>query len=38
MDKPEAEEYAHWNRVYFAVLLVTVAVIAALWLFSKAFA
>ncbi len=37
MANPEEQEYAHWNRVYLAVIIVTIAVIAALWLFSKSF-
>ena len=37
MDKPEEQEYPHWNRVYLAVLITTMVVIAALWLFSKSF-
>lgn len=35
--EPPNSEYPHWNRVYLAVIVVTVAVIAALWLFSKSF-
>ena len=38
MDQPEEQEYPHWNRVYGAVIIVTIIVIAALWLFSKSFA
>jgi hypothetical protein len=30
-------EYPYWNRVYLAVVLVTIAVIAALALFSAMF-
>ena len=30
-------EYPHWNRVYLAVVITTIVVIAALWLFSKLF-
>lgn len=33
----EEPEYPHWHRVYLAVIVVTIAVIAALWLFSKSF-
>lgn len=38
MNQPEEQEYPHWNRVYIAVLITTVIVITALWLFSQAFA
>jgi hypothetical protein len=34
---PEEQEYPHWNRVYLVVIIVTIVVIAALWLFSKSF-
>ena len=37
MDKPEEQEYPHWNRVYLTVIITTIVVIAALWLFSKSF-
>ncbi len=37
MEQPEEKEYPHWNRVYFAVLITTIIVISALWLFSKSF-
>jgi hypothetical protein len=37
MDKPEEQEFQHWGRVYVAVVLTTIVVIAALWLFSKTF-
>ena len=37
MDKPEEQEYPHWNRVYLAVIIFMIMVIAALWLFSKTF-
>ncbi len=30
-------EYPHWNRVYIAVVVFTVVVILALWLFQFAF-
>jgi hypothetical protein len=30
-------EYSHWNRVYLAVIITTIIVIFALWLFSKSF-
>ena len=33
----EPQEYAHWNRVYIAVIVFTVLTIVGLWLFSKAF-
>jgi hypothetical protein len=38
-DKPAATERpdAFWRRVYAAVVVVTVAVIAALWAFSRYF-
>ncbi len=37
MNKPEDPEYPHWNRVYIAVIITTIVVIAAMWLFSKSF-
>lgn len=37
MDKPEEQEYAHWNRVYLAVVIFLAAVMTWLWLFSKTF-
>jgi hypothetical protein len=37
MKNPEEQEYPHWNRVYSAVLITTIIVIAAMWLFSKSF-
>lgn len=30
-------EYPHWNRVYIAVIVYTTALIAGLWLLSRAF-
>jgi hypothetical protein len=33
----QEEEYAHWGRVYAAVLLFSVLTIVALWLFSTAY-
>jgi hypothetical protein len=37
-EKPEEPEFRHWGRVYAAVIVTLVAVIVALWLFSRAFA
>ena len=37
MNHPEEQEYPYWNRVYLAVIIVTIIVIAAMWLFSKSF-
>lgn len=33
----EEREYPHWGRVYVIVIVYTAAIIAALWLFSRAF-
>jgi hypothetical protein len=33
----EEREYPHWARVYTLVVVVTVVVIFALWLFSRSF-
>ena len=30
-------EYPHWNRVYFTVIVYTIVLIVALWLFSRMF-
>lgn len=38
MPEPEEQEYPHWNRVYIAVIITTIVVIAAMWFFSKSFA
>lgn len=35
---PEEREYPHWNRVYIVVIIYTVVLIVALWMFSRAFA
>ncbi len=36
--QPEEEhEYPHWNRVYLIVIIYTIIVIGAIWLFSKQF-
>ena len=37
MASPEEQEYSNWHRVYIAVIITTIVVIAAMWLFSKAF-
>jgi hypothetical protein len=37
MNNLEEQEYPHWNRVYIAVLITTIIVIVAMWLFSKSF-
>ena len=34
IDKPE---YPYWNRVYAVVVIYTIIVIGAIWLFSKTF-
>ena len=33
----EEKEYSHWNRVYVVVVIYTIIVIGAIWLFSKTF-
>jgi hypothetical protein len=33
----EEREYPHWNRVYLAVIIYTICLIGALWLFARAF-
>lgn len=33
----DEREYPHWNRVYLAVIIFTVAIIVGLWWFSKQF-
>jgi len=30
-------EYPHWNRVYLAVIVYTIVLIAGLWWFSRMF-
>ena len=35
--KQEENEYPHWNRVYAVVVIYTIIVIGAIWLFSKQF-
>jgi hypothetical protein len=37
MNNPEEQEYPHWHCVYIAVIITTIVVIAAMWLFSKSF-
>lgn len=39
MNKQPNEEqvYPHWNRVYFAVITFTIALIFVLWLITKQF-
>lgn len=32
---PEEQEYPYWNRVYVAVFVTLIVVIAALWIFTK---
>jgi hypothetical protein len=34
-DSTHDREYLHWNRVYLAVILTLMIVIAALWIFSS---
>ena len=34
----QEQEFQHWNRIYLAVIITLIAVITALWLFSRAFA
>jgi hypothetical protein len=36
-EKREEHEYPHWNRVYLAVIIYTIALIIGLWAISKAF-
>lgn len=36
-DTIEEEDYPHWNRIYIAVILFTIVVIAAIWGFSTIF-
>ncbi|MDQ3585494.1 MAG: hypothetical protein M3407_06945 [Acidobacteriota bacterium] len=36
-DKPRADGETRWRAIYLAVVLFTVLVIGALWLFSRAF-
>ena len=33
----EEQEYPHWNRVYLTVIIYTIFLISALWLFSRTF-
>ncbi|HKQ78979.1 MAG TPA: hypothetical protein VJ810_35100 [Blastocatellia bacterium] len=33
----EEREYPHWNRVYITVIIFTICIIIALWLFSRMF-
>ncbi len=33
----EEQEYPHWNRVYFAVIIFTTAIITVLWYITKQF-
>ena len=33
----DKHEYPHWNRVYAVVVIYTIIVIGAIWLFSKQF-
>jgi hypothetical protein len=35
--KQEEREYPHWNRVYIAVIIYTIALIIGLWALAKAF-
>ena len=37
MEKPEEPEYPYWNRVYLAVVVFLIIVIASLWMFMKTF-
>lgn len=33
----EEREYPHWGRVYLIVIIYTIAIITALWLFTRAY-
>jgi hypothetical protein len=37
IEDQDEREYPHWNRVYIAVIIYTIALIIGLWVFSKAF-
>jgi len=37
MENNQEKSDSFWNRVYFAVVVVTIFVIAALWTFSRFF-
>jgi len=37
IEKQDEREYPHWNRVYIAVIIYTIALIIGLWAVSKAF-
>jgi hypothetical protein len=36
-EEQEPEEYPHWNRVYAAVAIYTIALILLIWGFSRIF-
>ena len=37
LEPKEEQEYPHWNRVYFTVIVFTIALIFVLWLITKQF-
>ncbi len=37
-DNLDEHEYPHWNSVYITVIVYSIVLIVALWLFSRAFA